>query len=1190
MDKKDLKYALFNSIICLNAVSSVLLDFISVTVNMIKAVLGIKPDFTGQTRLSYRVMYFFDKGHKSLVIKPSGIYSDEKLLEDSQLQIMEFMPSRGLLISEEDKSRVKQILSSTALSKDPLASVGFYRLKALFVLITTGFMLNFLATLYVLFSPYFNVPLAKKVVLFLWTMPNLYFFLQTILFYLTRFKHLSMKTSFEEASEAEEKALRLSPDQPYVISVVPTYMEDPELLKRTLYSICLQNYSNMSVVLLLGNDYYSNDSNVIDNTRKMRQVVFNIKRDIINQKKNIKKQLSKLTPVIRKGTSLSAADFNQMGSIYLEVSSFFISKAREVKVCEVKYPIDNYLIKNTFILRYRYFKRQSIKCFNAAKHLSCCINPKDAYNELNSLFNISLEIFMRTKYENLEQEKTKAGNLTAYSSIIGGTWCRKKQSKGRFVLEPSHKGKHIREPLYFASIDSDTILKPDYIVRKVAFLERKENQGIGLIQSPYVMPTPEETPAASASGVLSYWFLPVSVGLSAYKSAYWLGFNCVMRFEAVKKIKNFLSNTIIEDTHSSIKLKRVGYGIVTSPEEQCITFSPYDLNGVKTQRIRWASGGFKIAKELMSGFIRKEPGFKTFTEKILVLNYVLGLNLLPIALTSLMFLESPFYKYFFLVETIPFFLYILSYVCLLRSFTNYKLRHLIDGLSISIFTNLYHLAGTYNSLKSLIFDEKVRFFNSTRKSKNICNSKLGDLEFFGITIMVTWLGIRLINQLLNHKYFDLFPLYHILLALYGVVRFTGYKIKAADNADTVRTQRGFFNKRRFLRMYALLSSFVLLFVMPAGIHLYNWNNHKNIKKEADSFIYEKRAAAIELDPFEQAKRLGKGINLANYLEAPKEGEWGVKLEEHHFKIIKEAGFDTIRVPINWSGNAQKKQPYKVNESFFIRIDWIILNAKRNSLNVVLCFHNYYEIYYYPKKHTERFISIWKQIAQRYENCDSSLYYELLNEPCNMITPDVWNSMSAETIGEIRKIDPFHTIILSGALWGSSEGLLDLEIPSGEKNVICTYHTYTPLEFTHQGVDYAQENTYRYLKNISWPGPPEKQVQIPAKLKGISYYQKWFSAYNTLPYENNPAGPEPLLNELDLAYNWSKERNVPVWLGEFGVTENADITSRMNWMKFIVTEAEKREIPWAYWGLSSSCGIYDLDKEKWEDSLLEALIN
>ncbi len=39
---------------------------------------------------------------------------------------------------------------------------------------------------------------------------------------------------------------------------------------------------------------------------------------------------------------------------------------------------------------------------------------------------------------------------------------------------------------------------------------------------------------------------------------------------------------------------------------------------------------------------------------------------------------------------------------------------------------------------------------------------------------------------------------------------------------------------------------------------------------------------------EMTKRLGRGVNLGNALDAPNEGEWGVKLQREHFKAIKDA--------------------------------------------------------------------------------------------------------------------------------------------------------------------------------------------------------------------------------------------------------------------------------------------------------------
>src|SRR5512134_1295564 len=46
--------------------------------------------------------------------------------------------------------------------------------------------------------------------------------------------------------------------------------------------------------------------------------------------------------------------------------------------------------------------------------------------------------------------------------------------------------------------------------------------------------------------------------------------------------------------------------------------------------------------------------------------------------------------------------------------------------------------------------------------------------------------------------------------------------------------------------------------------------------------------------------LRRGVNMGNMLEAPKEGEWGLSVQEEYFDLIKEAGFDFIRLPVRWN--------------------------------------------------------------------------------------------------------------------------------------------------------------------------------------------------------------------------------------------------------------------------------------------------
>src|SRR6478736_80535 len=63
----------------------------------------------------------------------------------------------------------------------------------------------------------------------------------------------------------------------------------------------------------------------------------------------------------------------------------------------------------------------------------------------------------------------------------------------------------------------------------------------------------------------------------------------------------------------------------------------------------------------------------------------------------------------------------------------------------------------------------------------------------------------------------------------------------------------------------------------------------------------------------------RGINLGNALDAPREGAWGVTLEEKHFEMAKAAGLDHIRLPVRFNSHAKNEAPYTIEDSFFKRV-------------------------------------------------------------------------------------------------------------------------------------------------------------------------------------------------------------------------------------------------------------------------------
>jgi len=316
-------------------------------------------------------------------------------------------------------------------------------------------------------------------------------------------------------------------------------------------------------------------------------------------------------------------------------------------------------------------------------------------------------------------------------------------------------------------------------------------------------------------------------------------------------------------------------------------------------------------------------------------------------------------------------------------------------------------------------------------------------------------------------------------------------------------------------------------------------------------LLDVRAFGVEGD---SSPKMFRGINIGNALEAPREGMWGVYIKDEYFQIIREAGFDTVRIPIRWSAYAANEPPYTIRSSFFDRVDHVVGKALEQNLTVIINIHHYEEIMKDPQGHSERFLSIWRQISSHYKDYPENLIFELLNEPHGNLTSNLWNQLLAEAIRIIRETNPTRRIIVGPVNWNSVYSLKDLVLPD-DRNIMVTFHFYTPFEFTHQGAEWVS------------PSPPVGRVWL-----GTEGEQR------------------QIRDELDIAVQWSRKHgDIPLFLGEFGAYSKADMDSRVRWTYFVAREAEKRGIAWCYWEFCSGFGAYDPKAGKWREELLNALI-
>ena len=150
-----------------------------------------------------------------------------------------------------------------------------------------------------------------------------------------------------------------------------------------------------------------------------------------------------------------------------------------------------------------------------------------------------------------------------------------------------------------------------------------------------------------------------------------------------------------------------------------------------------------------------------------------------------------------------------------------------------------------------------------------------------------------------------------------------------------------------------------------------------------------------VDAFAMNRRHARTVSLGNALEAPNEGDWGVTLQEEYFQLIRQRGFTAVRLPVRWSGHALAEAPYTINPDFFKRVDWAVEQALKNDLAIVVNLHHYEEMALDATGQHERFLALWRQIAEHYRHQPNAVLFELMNEPNGALTASSWNRLIAK---------------------------------------------------------------------------------------------------------------------------------------------------------------------------------------------------
>ena len=353
--------------------------------------------------------------------------------------------------------------------------------------------------------------------------------------------------------------------------------------------------------------------------------------------------------------------------------------------------------------------------------------------------------------------------------------------------------------------------------------------------------------------------------------------------------------------------------------------------------------------------------------------------------------------------------------------------------------------------------------------------------------------------------------------------------------------------------------------------------------------------------------MGMGWNLGNSLDCAGDGfnneglssetSWGnTKTTQALINTVANKGFKTIRIPVSWHNHIVDYQ-YTIDPNWTTRVKEVVDWAIAKGLYVILNVHhdvaaNSYVSYgqgYYPNKasqteSTKFLLNVWTQIALAFNNgYDEHLIFEALNEPrLRGNTYEWWYNAGNSDCEEANEVLNAYNKLILGVIRTSGGNNL--------KRFIM---------FTSQAASFGS------ITGSNFVIPDDTVYNSDTSLRRILISVHMYSPYNFAmdAYSGVTTCDSSCQSELDTyfntLYNTFVLKGYRVVVGEMGAINKNNLSARVAWAKYFVTQARSKglaSVVWdnQYWGTGSqgeTFGLLHRDALYWEpEELVNALIS
>ena len=481
-----------------------------------------------------------------------------------------------------------------------------------------------------------------------------------------------------------------------VTVLIPSYDEEPEVVRYTLWSAALQEFPELGIVLLIDDRAEGLQGEELARLNRTRGLLAEISEALEDPRAEAKRSFEAFQKVAPREFAQEKFAPQEFSSTELSLTAPGPDDARRAADAYAAAAawLDNMAATETMHDHMsEFFAEQVLLGLSSDLRLTRLALEAAAdqgsspdwerlaqlHRRLVWIFSADLSYFERKQYASLSQEPNKAMNLNSYISLMGGRY-RIDSSTGEKILE--RIGRHddadadadlvIPDSRYLLTLDADSQLLRDYCVRLVYLLEQPENERVAVTQTPYSSFRGAPTRIERIAGATTDLQHIQHQGLTYFNATFWVGANAVIRKEALAdiavsetvggfEITTYVQDrTVIEDTESSIDLGLHGWTLENYPERLSYSATPPDFGSLIVQRRRWANGGLLIMPKFfeMVRARRGTPARARSAEKMLRTNYMSSLSWASFGLLFLLFFpfDSRLLSPLVIAAALPYFL------------------------------------------------------------------------------------------------------------------------------------------------------------------------------------------------------------------------------------------------------------------------------------------------------------------------------------------------------------------------------------------------------------------------------------------------------------------------------------------------------------------------------------------------------